>query len=81
MELNYHPMTDRPAISCKTIMLTKWFDLYIMNYSHKYDCFGLKDEDSLEENAMLKADEDVYLGWAYADELRWQMVKEHEVLG
>ena len=78
MELNYHPMTDRPAISCKTIMLTKWFDLYIMPYSKKYDGFGLKDEDAMEEKQDFKADEDVYIGWAYADELRWQMVKEHE---
>lgn len=79
MELIYHSMTDRPAISCKTIMLTKWFDLYIMPYSYKYDAFGLKDEDLLEERDDLKADEDVYIGWIYADELRWQMVREYEV--
>ena len=48
MEINYHPMTDRPAISCKAIMLTRWFDLYIMTYSRKYDSFGLSDDDVLE---------------------------------
>ena len=80
MEINYHPMTDRPMISCKTIMLTRWFDLYIMTYSKHYDAFGLRDEDSLEERQDCKADEDVYIGWAYADELRWQMVRcAHEV--
>ena len=79
MEINYHPMTDRPAISCKAIMLTKWFDLYIMTYSRKYDSFGLSDDDVLEERSDVKVNEDVYVGWAYADELRWQMVKEYEV--
>lgn len=74
----YHPMTERPAISCKTIMLTKWFDLYILPYSRKYDAFGLSDEDLLEERTDLKADEDVFLGWTYADELRWQMVAKYE---
>lgn len=78
MELNYHPMTERPALSCKTIMLTKWFDLYIMPYSKNHDGFGLEDSDILEEREMLRVDESVYIGWVYADELRWQMVKEHE---
>lgn len=80
MEIKFHSMDERPVLSCEVFLLTKWFDINKYPYSRKHMAFGVRDEDT-EDIDLLKADVDCYIAWVYADELRWQMVKEYEIHG
>jgi hypothetical protein len=80
MKIKYRPMSELPFKSCDVILCSKWFELRITPYSAKYNKFGVRDSYTEEEAAELAADKSLYIGWAYAAELVWQMVVEYEAV-
>ena len=78
MKIKYHNMHEFPMKTCDVILCSQWFELRTTPYSAKYGKFGVRDHYTEEEAKDLAVEEDLYLGWVYADELAWQMVVEHE---
>lgn len=69
MEIKFHSMKEKPMISCDVIMAPKYSKPFITNYDKISDTFNYS------EDCDTSVDTDNYIGWVYADDLFWQMVR------
>lgn len=73
MKIIFHPMKERPMFDCEVFIVSESGRMFLTNYDK------LHDEFNYSKNSFTSLTGD-YIGWAYADELRWQMVEAaHEI--
>lgn len=73
LKIQYHPMKEKPTLTCRVIVCTRWNTTFPTDYSGHYCKFGVRDTTEPEAVETEAIDESLYIGWIYEDELAWAM--------
>ncbi len=71
IKIKYHPITERPRRTTKTLALTNSGELMPIEYSEKHMAWNVDDTDEVPETAIDPAH--FVKGWVDQEELMWAM--------
>lgn len=71
LKIKFHGPEEKPAHSCKVIAAMKYHQIFVTDYSKKYNAWNVSDED---EDRRTEIGDENMVGWIYSEELFWQIV-------